>query len=67
MELEEYKTAAAVLAGYEPYTWVLVDWAGPRLVPNTEARPPWLKKLLEEEEDDHDKDDKEAPGADESA
>ena len=52
VDVPDYRAAAAILAGYEAHEWVLVDWAGPRFVPISEARLGWLKQLLAKEEED---------------
>ena len=45
VEVADFGTAAAVLAGYEAYGWMVSHWAGPNsfFVPNQTERPDWLK------------------------
>ena len=53
-EVADFGAAAAVLAGYEAYSWSTFHWAGPNsyFVPNQAERPRWLTELVDDDEDE---------------
>ena len=53
-EAEDFAAAAAVLAGFETYSWTIIHWAGPSssFAPNQTDRPAWLAKLVDDEEEE---------------
>ena len=50
VEVQSFGGAAAILAGYEAYSWNTFHWAGPssHFAPNPAPRPDWIRELAEE-------------------
>ena len=50
VEVKDFGVAAAILAGYEAFSWTTFHWAGPSsyFAPNPAPRPDWVTQLAEE-------------------
>ena len=50
VDVHNFGGAAAILAGYEAYSWTTFHWAGPssHFAPNPAPRPDWIMELAEE-------------------